>query len=154
MVCCMCHACVLLCWTLCNPWTTAHQVPLSTGFFSQEYWSRLPFPPPGDLIDLGIKPRSPALAGGFLSIEPPGKPFMLYILPPYIYIQRVFFIFFMVAIQECHKEHKLTSYAICFQTQFCHFIALQPVLFFSYLYRRITARMKSIHVKYLKQCMS
>ena len=95
MVCCMCHACVLLCWTLCNPWTTAHQVPLSTGFFSQEYWSRLPFPPPGDLIDLGIKPRSPALAGGFLSIEPPGKPFMLYILPPYIYIYSVCSLFFL-----------------------------------------------------------
>ena len=83
-----------------TPWTTAHQVPLSIGFFRQEYWSRLPFPPPGDLIDLGIKPRSPALAGRFLTTEPPGKPFMLYILPHThnIYIYSVCFLFFMVAI--------------------------------------------------------
>ena len=40
------------------------------GFFSQEYWSRLPFPPPEDLPDLGIEPASPvspALAGGFFT---------------------------------------------------------------------------------------
>ena len=37
------------------PWTVAHQAPLSTGFSSQEYWHGLPFPPPGDLPDAGIK---------------------------------------------------------------------------------------------------
>ena len=37
------------------------------GFPRQEYWSGLPFPSPGDLPDLGIKPASPALAGGFLT---------------------------------------------------------------------------------------
>ena len=31
----------------------------------QEYWSQLPFPPPGNLSDPGIKPASPALAGRF-----------------------------------------------------------------------------------------
>ena len=36
-------------------WTVAHQAPLSMGFSSQEYWSGLPFPPPGDLPDPGIK---------------------------------------------------------------------------------------------------
>ena len=48
-----------------TPWTVAHQAPLSMGFPRQEYWSRLPFPPPGDLPDPGIKtasPASPALA--------------------------------------------------------------------------------------------
>ena len=44
-------------------WTVAHQVPLSLGFSSQEYWSGLPFPSPGDLPDSGIKPRSPCIAG-------------------------------------------------------------------------------------------
>ena len=34
------------------------QTPLSMGFFRQGYWSELPFPPPGDLSDLGIKPES------------------------------------------------------------------------------------------------
>ena len=47
------------CPTLCNPWTVAHQAPLSMGFSRQEYWSRLSFPPPGDLPHPGIEPNSP-----------------------------------------------------------------------------------------------
>ena len=47
------------------------------GFSRQEYWSGLPFPPPGDLPDLGIKPASPALGGGFFTPVPPGKQFYL-----------------------------------------------------------------------------
>ena len=43
-------------------------------FPRQEYWSGLPFPPPGDLPDPVFKPASPALAGGFLTIELYGKP--------------------------------------------------------------------------------
>ena len=43
------------------------------GFSRQEYWSRLPFPSPGDLPDSGIEPRSPALAGGFFNMKPPGE---------------------------------------------------------------------------------
>ena len=57
-----------------TPWTTAHQAPLSMGFSRQEYWSGLPFPPPGELSDPGIKPTSPALAGRFFTTEPPRKP--------------------------------------------------------------------------------
>ena len=37
----------------------AHQAPLSMGFPRQEYWSGLPFPPPGDLPDSGIKSKRP-----------------------------------------------------------------------------------------------
>ena len=55
-------------------WAVAHQAPLSMGFSRQEYWSKLPFPSPGDLPELEIEPRSPALAGRFFTIEPPGKP--------------------------------------------------------------------------------
>ena len=44
------------------------------GFPRQEYWSGLPFPSPGDLPDPGIEPMSTALAGRFLTAEPPGKP--------------------------------------------------------------------------------
>ena len=51
----------------------AHQAPLSMGIPRQEYWSGLPFPPPGDLSDPGVEPGSPALAGGFFTTEPPGK---------------------------------------------------------------------------------
>ena len=56
-----------------TPWTAALQAPLSMGFPRQEYWSGLPFPSPGDLPNPGIKPMSPALAGGFFTTEPPGK---------------------------------------------------------------------------------
>ena len=69
------HLAVLSCvWLLVTPWTVAHQPPLSMEFSRQEYWSRLPFPPPGDLPHLGIEPVPPALAGGFFTTEPPGKP--------------------------------------------------------------------------------
>ena len=44
------------------------------GFSRQEYWSGLPFPPPGDLPNPGIKPGSPALQADPLLPEPPGKP--------------------------------------------------------------------------------
>ena len=43
-------------------------------FSRHYYWSGLSFPTPGDLPDTGIKPMSPALAGGFFTTAPPGKP--------------------------------------------------------------------------------
>ena len=61
-----------------TPWTTARQAPLSMEFSAQEYWSRLPFPPPGDRPDAGIEPACPALAEGFLTTEPLGNPKQLY----------------------------------------------------------------------------
>ena len=51
-------------------WTTAHQAPLSMGLSRQEDWSRLPCLPPGDLPDLGVKPRSlasPTLTSRFFT---------------------------------------------------------------------------------------
>ena len=44
------------------------------GFLSQDHWSGLPFPSPGDLPNPGIKPKSPALQVDSLLSEPPGKP--------------------------------------------------------------------------------
>ena len=64
--------------SLKTPWTAARQAPPSTGLPQQEGGSRLPLLPPGDLPDPGIKLSSlmsPALAGGFFTTEPPGKPF-------------------------------------------------------------------------------
>ena len=43
-------------------------------FSRQEYWSGLPFPPPGCLPDPGIEPGSPALQADTSPSEPPGKP--------------------------------------------------------------------------------
>ena len=57
-------------WLFAILWTIAYQAPLSIRFFRQEYWSELPFPTPGDLLDPGIEPISlltPALAGGFFT---------------------------------------------------------------------------------------
>ena len=72
------HACSFAqsCLTLCDLVAIAHQVPLSVVFSKQEYWSGLPFPSPGDLSDPGIEPVFPALAGGFFTTEPPGKPLL------------------------------------------------------------------------------
>ena len=66
--------CVQLFATL---WTVALQAPLSTGFYRQEYWSGLPYPPSGCLPETGTEPASlmpPALAAGSLTLIPPGKP--------------------------------------------------------------------------------
>ena len=64
-------------WLFATPWTVARQAPLSMGLSWQEYWSGLPFPPPGDLSDPGNEsssPTIPALIGGFSITKPPGKP--------------------------------------------------------------------------------
>ena len=45
-------------WLFVTPWTVTHQNLLFMGFPRQEYWSSLPFPPPGDLPDPGIKHTS------------------------------------------------------------------------------------------------
>ena len=44
--------CVQFCATT---WTAACQAPLSKGFSREEYWSRLPCPPPGDLSYPGTR---------------------------------------------------------------------------------------------------
>ena len=67
---CVCPKLLSCLWLFANPWTVAHQVPLSLGFYRQEYWSGLPCPPPRDLPNPGIEPvslMSPALAGRFLT---------------------------------------------------------------------------------------
>ena len=62
-----------------TPWIVAHQAPLSMEFSRLEYWSGLPFPSPGDLLDPGIEPMSPSLQAHTLTSEPPRKPF-IYVL--------------------------------------------------------------------------
>ena len=57
-----------------TPWTVAHQDLLFMGFSRQEHWSGLPFPPLGDLSNLGIKPGSPSLQADSLPPQGPGKP--------------------------------------------------------------------------------
>ena len=55
----------------------ACQAPLSMEFLRPEYCLGLPFPAPGDLSGPGTELMSlvsPALAGGFITTAPPGKP--------------------------------------------------------------------------------
>ena len=52
------------------PWTVAHQALLSMGFSRQEYWSGLPFPPPGELPNPRIEPKSPSLQADSLLSQP------------------------------------------------------------------------------------
>ena len=72
------HECIHSCFSrvqlFATPWTVALQVPLSMGFSRQEYWSGLPFPSPGDLPNLGIRPGPPALQADSLPTELQGKP--------------------------------------------------------------------------------
>ena len=70
-----CYCCFnQLCLTLCDPMDCSPPGSSVHGISQARILEWLPFPPPGDLPDPGIKPASPALAGGFFAIEPPGKP--------------------------------------------------------------------------------
>ena len=67
-----CHLLFSCCLTL-TLWTVACQAPPSMRFPRQEYWSRLPFPSPGDLPDPGIEPTSAAWQVDSLLLNHPGK---------------------------------------------------------------------------------
>ena len=56
------------------PQTAARWAPLSMEFSRPEYWNGLPCPPPGDLPNPGVEPRSSTLQADSLPSEPPGKP--------------------------------------------------------------------------------
>ena len=74
-----CFSRVRLCATL---WTATCQAPLSMGFSRQEYWSRLPCPPPGDKSDPGIELESlisPALADRFFTTSTTWKARVVYL---------------------------------------------------------------------------
>ena len=63
-----------------SPWTIACQAPLPVEYSRQEYWNGVPSPSLGDLPDTGVEPKSPALAGGFFTTEPAGKPGLKHII--------------------------------------------------------------------------
>ena len=69
---------LLWCLTLCDPVDCSPPSSSVTGFYRQEYWSGLTWPPSRDLPHPGIKPVSLTSnlhwEGGSLSLAPPGKP--------------------------------------------------------------------------------
>ena len=93
---CMCvHVCLCVCihalllncvQPFVTPLTVTGQAPLSMGFSRQEYWSRLPFPSPGTFPNPEMEAVSPALAGGFFTTLPPGKPSVCIYVCVYIYV--------------------------------------------------------------------
>ena len=90
-------------------------------FSRQEYWSGLPCPPPGDLPNPGIKPRSPALQADSLLSGPPGKSpssilwvvFLLFLVMSYaiqvFHFNEVQFSFSFTAFAFCVISKKLLS---------------------------------------------
>ena len=62
--------------TLCDPKDCSPPALLSVGFYRQDYWSKVPFPTPEDLLDPVIKHTSlvsPALAGRLFTTSSPGS---------------------------------------------------------------------------------
>ena len=57
-----------------TPWAVARHAPMSMELSREGYWTGLPFPSLGDIIDPGIKTTSPALAGRFFTTELSGNP--------------------------------------------------------------------------------
>ena len=77
------------CPTLCDPIDyIACQAPLSMEFPTQEYWSGLPLPSPGDLPKPGIKPGSPSLQADSLLSEPSGKPINILVVNFSLFYER------------------------------------------------------------------
>ena len=74
LVYCCCCCLVALCQLSVTPWTVDHQAPLSIKFSSQEYWTGLPFPSPGDLPDPEIEQASPAWQVASLPLSCLGSP--------------------------------------------------------------------------------
>ena len=117
------HACMQSCfshvWLFATLWNIACQTSLSMGFSRQEYWSGLPWPPPGDLPDPGIEPASfmsPTLAGGFLPYQKKKK------------IQRFNDIMIKGVNDICMIRGKLLLYSQHFWCHICGFLSpYQPV---------------------------
>ena len=85
-----------LCPTLVTPWTVAPEALLSMRFFRQEHWRELPFPPPGNIPNPGIKTQSPmssALQEDSLPSELSGK--------LHIY-----------CLKRCNEENKILNHSI------------------------------------------
>ena len=88
-----CFSCYVVSGSFAILWTIAHQAPL---------WSALPFPSPGDLSYPGIEPTFPALADGFFTTEPFGKPkHLLHVF----YVQVLWYALYICYLQCVRNYH-------------------------------------------------
>ena len=107
-VCISCFNCVQLCVT---PWTVAHQASLSMAFSRQEYWSRLPCPPPEGLPNPGTEPKSlTSPADGFLTTSPTWEAQYIYI---YIHTHTHIYIFFFHILFHYGLSHGTEYSSLC-----------------------------------------
>ena len=138
--------------TLCSPMDcVAHQAPLSMGFSSQECWSGLPCPPPGDLSppgdtghlpEPGIEPvslASPALAGRFFTNnatweahichQPPAYLSPIFLFSPGLYHLAIFlFILVLPILQEAPSSMKVFPTVLCMQKYWFLFLSWSYML--------------------------
>ena len=106
-----------------TPWTVARQVPLCKGFSRQEYWRVLPFSPPGDLLNPGIEPESPAapaLQANYLPLRHQGS--------PYVYIQ------FSSVVQLCPTLCDQASLSITNSWSLLKLMSIKFIYIFKYVY--------------------
>ena len=94
-----CRLLAKLCLTVFDPMDCSPSDSSVHGI-SQAYWSGLPFPSPGDLSDSRIKPSSPVWTGRFFTVEPPGKPLIIF----YKTMLFLFFHFFFACLQGRNRE--------------------------------------------------
>ena len=91
-----------------TPETVAGQAPLSMGFSRQEYWSGLPFLPPGDLPNSGIEPVPLvflAMAGNSLLLRHLGGPCVYYSVYPFFHQRTLGLLLSFSCYEECCHEH-------------------------------------------------
>ena len=81
---------------------------MSVGLRRQEYWSGLPFLPPGDLPNPGIEPVSPTLAGRFFPAELPGRTLITLSAVTKV-IARFLAVGWLLAMEEQSKDKKQES---------------------------------------------
>ena len=105
-----------LVWLFATPWTVAHQAPLFMGFPRQEYWSGSPFPSSEDFPNPGIEPVSLALAGGFFTAEPPGKPLLLN-----IFHMKYYLILIYLDVRKIHICSSFIGYRVRVPKKVCYF---------------------------------
>ena len=98
------HAHMLSCLSRDQLWRTnlrtlAHQAPPSMGFSRQEYWTGVPFLPPGDLPYPGIKPSSPALADRLFTTS------AIWEAPVWVYwMTNAFYVHYLLLFLQEHYE--------------------------------------------------
>ena len=97
-------------------WTVARQAPLSIVFPRREYWSRLPFPPAGDLPNPGVELASPALACGLFTTKHKGRP-LFYICGKSFYAKKQ-----NKTKKTFDKNLKLYAFYSLFQLKFCNHV--------------------------------